>query len=1226
MMCVEVKFYGGSMRHQSSFSTNIPKQIARHEWRKLLKTSLLAAAFCFVGSAAHAQFRTSIQGSITDPEGAVIPGAKLTLLDKANNATQVRTSDDSGIYNFNALPPDQFKLTVEKAGFQTQVLDNVRLTPEQPNDIGVKLQLGSVDTSVTVDASTVSAMDTDTANIGGTITANDIQHMPSFNRDVFTLSQLAPGAISDGSQVAGGGVYNRPGNQGPGGSGNAGAAPTENGPQVNANGGQYENNSITLDGISIVSAVWGGTSIITPSEEAIDNVRIVTNAYDAEYGRFSGSQTLVTTKSGTNQFHGSAFFAMHRPGLNSNNRVVRDSTGAAIGATQKDTQRYNQYGGSLGGPIWKDKLFAFFAYETTPNSSTSPSKGWYETNSLRSAAPSGSISSTFLNFPGSAPSGTIVTANETCALVGLQEGKNCATIAGQGLDIGSPLKNGLGKQDPTTDGTPSNPGIGGGLDGVADVAFYQISVPSTSYYHQFVGRMDGQVKQNDHLAFSIYWVPQGNTTYAGSPRAYNLFHHEQINQATSVIWNHTFSPNFLNEARANAAGWRWNEVNSNPQQPVGLPQDTVTFAPTASTSTGTTTSLGTFGSSVGSHLDQWTYSYKDVATKVIGQHTIKFGGEYTNLHYLQDPQGQPSYAFYGLWSFLNDAPYQEKGNFNSVTGKPGGVRSDQRENLFGGFIQDDWKATPNLTLHVGLRYSYFGALFSKQNNIPAVMFGQGAAQYTGITVHPTDGLWTPQKGNFGPQFSFNWSPAGTNGKMVVRGGYGISYNQNEIAITSNASFNPPTSNNDTFTFDSPASPGVNGGKILYGVSSDVHTTTGYAVNPNTITTYNAAGLPVAGSANLTIAGDGYGHAPTVYFHHFSLDSEYQLTKWLVATAGYQGSLGRHLIAHETPNAPAAVQGIAFNQLVTGGDFWRNEGSSNNNAFLASLKHPMTHGLSAEAQFMWSKSMDVDGSGPYEEDPYYPLGSQYAYARSDFNVGKSVKVFGLWQPTFFHGDKRWVEKVAGGWSLSGIFNFHTGFPYSAVYNLPNSLYCNQCGYTQVRAQYLGGANGNHSNEAFINNTNFANQKSVQTMAIAPVNISPNSCAVPNPPSACATTVAYGNKYFNVANFYNQVEFANTAANVKPTLALPNTPGSARNIFDGPNYRDVDASLSKGFGLPNMRFLGDNARLEIRADVFNLFNILNLNPGSVGTVVDSGTFGQDTTALSGRTISFQGRFSF
>jgi hypothetical protein len=1214
------------MQHQKFVPADRLTQTALGKWRSLFYAGLFAASFCLFASAAHAQFRTSIQGSVTDPDGAVIPGAKLTLLDKANNATQVRTSDDNGVYNFNALPPDQFKLTVEKPGFQSQVLDNVRLTPEQPNDIGVKLLLGSVDTSVTVDASTVSAMDTDTANIGGTITANDIQHMPSFNRDVFTLSQLAPGAVADGSQAAGGGVYQRNGNQGPGGAGSGGAAPTENGPQVNANGGQYQNNSITLDGISIVSAVWGGTSIITPSEEAIDNVRIVTNAYDAEYGRFSGSQTLVTTKSGTNQFHGSAFFAMHRPGLNSNNRVVRDATGAAIGATQKDTQRYNQFGASLGGPIWKDKLFAFFAYESTPNSSTTTSTGWFETGALAAQAPANSVASTFLNFPGSALNGTVVTSGETCALVGLKQGVNCALIAGQGLDIGSPLKNGLGKQDPTTDGTPSNPGIGSGLDGVADIAFYRTAVPVTSYYHQFVGRLDGQVKQNDHLAFSIYWVPQGNTTYAGSPRAYNLFHHEQINQATSVIWNHTFSPTFLNEARANAAGWRWNEPSTNPQQPVGLPLDTVVFAPSATANGAATTTLGTFGSGIGSHLDQWTYSYKDVATKVIGQHTIKFGGEYTNLHYLEDPQSQPAYRFYGLWTFLNDAPYQESGTFNAATGKPGSVRSDQRENLFGGFIQDDWKASSTLTLHVGLRYSYFGALYSKQKNIPNVMFGQGASQYTGLTVAATDGLWNPQKANFGPHFSFNWSPASTKGKMVVRGGYGISYNQNEIAITSNASYNPPISNNYTFTYDSPASPGVNGGKILYGVSSNSKSTAGFASNPNTITTYNAAGLPVTGSASVIIAGDGYGHVPTVYFHHYSLDTEYQLSKWLVATAGYQGSLGRHMIAHETPNAPAAVQGIAFNQLVTGGDFWRNEGSSNNNAFLASLKHPMTHGLSAEAQFMWSKSMDVDGSGPYEEDPYYPLGSQYAYARSDFNIGKSVKVFGLWQPVFFHGDKGWLEKIAGGWSLSGIFNFHTGFPYSANYNLPNSLYCNQCGYTQVRAQYLGGASGNHSNEAFINNTNFANQKSVQTMATAPVNISPNSCAVPNPPSACATTVAYGNKYFNVANFYNQVEFANTTANVKPTLALPNVPGSARNIFDGPSYRDVDASLSKGFGLPKMPILGDAAKFEIRADVFNLFNILNLNPGSVGTVVDSGTFGQDTTALGGRTISFQGRFSF
>lgn len=1169
----------------------------------------LAALAVILPAAALAQFRASIQGSVTDPQGAAIPGATLTLTDTDTGKVLTSTSDASGVYNFNALPADHFTLSASATGFKKNVVSALTLTPEQANSVNVQLELGETTTVVNVSGDTVAAIDTQTSNIGATVSSNDIQHLPSFNRDVFTLTQLAPGAIADGSQGSGGGVFALPSNQGPGGSNSGGASPTENRPQANANGQQNSNNGISIDGISTVSAVWGGASVITPSEESIDNVRILTNEYDAESGRFSGAQTLVTSKSGTNQLHGSAFIAIHRPGLNARSRLPKDSSGNPIGTTIKDTARFNQYGASLGGPIIKNRLFAFFAYESSPNSSTTQSTGWFETPSTRAAAPTGSIASTFVNFPGSAPLGTLVTSGETCGVVGLVEGTNCRTIAGQGLDIGSPLKNGLGKQDPTATGTAANPGVGSGLDGVADVGYYVTSVPTTSYYRQFNGRMDADVTSKDHLAFAIYWVPQGNSTYNGGARAYNLFNHNQINEALSVIYNRIFSSSFLNEARANASGWRWNEIASNPQQPVGLPQDNVTFAPGVPNST-----LNQFGTSVGSILNQWTYGYKDVATKIAGRHTIKFGADFTQLHYLNNPIGRPNYGFYNLWSFLNDAPYQESGAFNSVTGLPGGVRTDQRENLFGGFIQDGWKAAPNFTINAGIRYSYFGALYAKQNNLPQAIFGAGSAAFTGLTVRPGGGLWSPQKGNFGPQIGFNWSPGSFNNKLVVRAGFGLNFNQNEIAITANAGNNPPTQNFPTFQFASPTNPGPNGPKILYGISSSPTNLNGFASNPNTITTYNAAGLPTAGSANIVILGDGRGNLPTTYVEHFSLDTQYEVSKDLIASVGYQGSLSRHLINHAQPNAIGTVAGYALNPLITGGDFWQNNGVANNHALLVELKHPFVHHFTADAQFQWAKSMDTDGSGPYYEDPYYPLNPAYSYGRSDFNVGKSFKLYGLWQPVFFHGGgQNWAEKIVGGWSLSGIFNVHTGFPFSPVYNLGDSIYCQQCGYSNLRPQYLGGAGADYSNDAFINAKNF---NGILTGA-STTNGTVNGTVKP---------VAYSNKYFSQPNYQSAVQYNNPAGFPFPNASLPPLPGSARNSFTGPGYKDVDASLTKGFGLPNNKITGENARLEIRADAFNLFNILNLDPGRVTNNVTVSSFGFDATPLGGRTITIQARFSF
>jgi hypothetical protein len=344
-------------------------------------------------------------------------------------------------------------------------------------------------------------LDTGTANLSATISGEEIQHLPSFNRDVFQLAQLAPGAFGDASQGSGGGSYELPGNQGPGGSAgsSAGIFQTENGPQIQTRGGQYETNSISIDGISTVSAVWGGTSVITPSEDSVQDVKIVTNSYDAEVGRFSGGQIQVTSKSGTNDLHGSAFFKVSRPGLNAYQRwngLGSDVPGTpASRGLNRDESRFNNYGGSLGGPFWKNRVFGFFNYETSPYSSSGTAQGWYETSQFDQAAASGSIASKYLTYKGEGVASGATLIQRTCSQVGLQEGVNCATTTG-GLDLGSPLKSALGTQDPTYGGSTNAPGVGGGLDGVPDVGFFNTSIrralhrlSTTAAWTRIYGRM-----------------------------------------------------------------------------------------------------------------------------------------------------------------------------------------------------------------------------------------------------------------------------------------------------------------------------------------------------------------------------------------------------------------------------------------------------------------------------------------------------------------------------------------------------------------------------------------------------------------------------------------------------------------------------------------------------------------------------------------------------------------
>ena len=433
-----------------SHKINLPSPLSKKIYLKFLV--LILAAICATG--VHAQFRASIQGTVTDPDGAVIPGATLTLTDTDTGHTLTATSNASGVYTFSALPPDHFKLTATAPNFQQKVISDVRITPEQANAVNVQLSLGATTTTVDVRGDQVATIETQTASISGTVDSNEIQHLPSAGRDVFQLVQLAPGVFGDGSQASSStAANNNPGSQGPGGSTRSGGIfSTENGPQANANGGQYETNGVSIDGISTVSAVWGGTSVITPSEDSVGSVKILSNGYDAEQGRFSGAQIQVTSKTGTNQLHGSLFFRANRPGLNAYQRwngsgTYNSGTPDARGLL-RDTTRSNQYGGSVGGPILRNKLFAFFAYETQRNNSNLQGTAWYETAAFRALAPAGSVASTYLGYTGAGVNATSI-VNQTCAQAGFVENVNCKTIAGQGLNLGSPLTSARGTQDTT---------------------------------------------------------------------------------------------------------------------------------------------------------------------------------------------------------------------------------------------------------------------------------------------------------------------------------------------------------------------------------------------------------------------------------------------------------------------------------------------------------------------------------------------------------------------------------------------------------------------------------------------------------------------------------------------------------------------------------------------------------------------------------------------------------
>jgi len=1168
---------------------------------------LVLVLFALYVLPAQAQYRASLQGTVADSQGAMIPGAQLSLTDQETNRIITAKSDASGNFTFSALAPSTYKLEVTRDGFKNKILDGVHVIAEQANALNVVLEIGGKSETVTVNAGDAPAIDTETGSISGTISQQDFAKMPDFARDPLQLAQLAPGMFGDSSQQAGGGTFSLPGNQGDGSAGaSSGPYMTENKPQVFGNGGRNDTNGVTIDGVQVTSVTWGSAAVITPNPDTIKEMKVVTNPYDAELGRFSGAQIQIISQNGTNQFHGTALFKLDRPGLNAYQAYDPNNN------PQRDNAKYNEYGGTVGGPILRNRLFFFFGYDTIRNTGTTIGGGWYDTTSLDGSAPSGSIASKFTGIKGA---GVVYKSilegpsdHHQCVDIGLIQGVNCNWIQGQGLDLGKPLTIGLGKHDPSfanpvtnTSGTIYTPGLGGDgtgnyaadMDGNADMFYVSTVGPNNTINEQYNGRLDYQVTDKDLLAYDIYYVPVNSTSYNGAQRASNIFYHNALNYSTGVLYNHTFSGTLLNEARADYAGWKWNELADNPQSPLGLPTANVSLNNGVSFSNVKSSNCCTngpenFGPSIGSIFDQWTLNVKDVLTKVYKSHNLKFGGQYTRLAYLDSATWAASQNFYfnNYWDFLNDAPQTESvSGADPTTGIPTMSRKDDRQYIPSVFAQDDWKVKPNLTINLGLRWEYFAGMTEKKGNNPRLNLGTSSAMFTNLAIVLNQPQVDAQKSNFGPQVGFAWSPARDAGKLVLRGGFGMSFNGLEEAITSNTRFDPPfLTNSNTLT----------GSEIVYGTASNIYQYGALPANPALISTFNSANLPNGGVAVGITGIDN--KLKTSYVYRYSLEGQYDLGHAWVATLGYSGSSGRHLpLQYNLYNkyAPLILAGGAgFNPAVNSIDWYEDTGTSSFNSMLVDLRHTFSHTFEADVQYRWAHSLD-GGSGPYSE-PDYQFLPGFNWGSSDFDSRNMIKMFGVWSPVFFHSNN-WAEKVIGGWTVSPIYNYHSGFPFNPTYGGIgcNAFYPNAGDCNLRPASYNGGAGSSQSNDSFKTSAGHF----------------PNG----------------GTTYFAAPKVVSNTQPGWSTTSTVPTpTQLPGVPGLGRNAFVGPNYHDLDLALTKAFGLPTMKVLGEGARIEIRANAFNLFNTVNL--ANIDANIPDSNFGRAQNALGSRTIEGEFHFKF
>jgi len=1153
------------------------------------RLTLCSLFLLVLASSANAQFKASVQGTIKDTAGGLVPEAKITLTSAETGKTQETTSSDEGFYRLSGLAPGKYKLTIQKTGYKQQVFEDVAVNAETVQGIDGVLEAGDVSATVTVSQETAQTLETENANVDKAITTQEVRTLPQFGRDPYELLRLTPGVFGDSARGGTGGAVNLPNTAGPGGS-NRSIFQTENQPQISANGQRITSNNYQIDGTSVNSLTNGGAAVITPNQESVKEVRVIANVYSAEYGRNSGAQVLTVSQNGTNDFHGSLFLKNNSPGLNAVNKYGGPNGAPGI----RVNQHLNQFGGSIGGPItlprfgeggpatWNGKKRAlfFFSYEGLRSSNTDTVNAFIETAQFRQAVISsrpGSIASRILGDSGVAPR-VVSVIPVTCAFAGFPTGDFplCQQLAG-GLDIGQLA----GAQGQYLSFNLHNLN-GGGLDGIPDIQFAQLAVPTISRGNQFNPRIDVNLTSNDTLTFSSYISRFEGTgaDAAGRSRPMGDITTAPQNLFGMLTWAHTISSNKTNEARFNATRFSFNEIASSTGTNFGIPHIEIEDLPFARLQWGAPWAETTPGI-----FSENTFEFRDTFRWVRGNHGLSIGGERRWEQDNNDLSGgsRPFYTFAGIFNFANDAPKFEQIRADPRTGGPAQSKRNFRSSTDALFVQDDWKFRPNLTLNLGLRWEYFAPLTEKNGVLSNFVLGPAGQEITGGSIVVVKSLYPPDRNNFAPRLGFAYSPnlgdsfhgLLNENKLVIRGGFGIAYNRIPLLEFANTRGNPPffaryglccgTSASD---FSTP----FDGGQILYSLGAN-NSPFSYPINPALRFGFNANGIPILPPGVEVEIYGAPAKVPTPYVYTYSIEGQYSLPAKMVAEVGYQGSQSRKLVRLVNQRF-LFTDSFIFSNIL----FPTPDTNASYNALIARLTRRFSGGVQFDAIYRFAKSIDVVSyEGPTANtNPTYPLDVRQEGGPSDYDVRHNFVASGLWElPVFRHRNDA-VGSILGGWQLSGILTAHTGFPWTPVVG--------QCLSTRgpticpVRpVAYFGGAGNDTSNNAFITGSNFPGGGS---------------------------------------------HFFSTAAPVGFQL-----PGIGRNSFRGPRYFDVDMTVSKRFGLN--RLLGEGRFFEVKANFFNIFNLLNLQPfnfNSPSTQVQNALFGRAERGLAGRVIEFQGRFQF
>ena len=1043
----------------------------------------------------------TISGTITDPSERLVPQAQVSITNVATGVITTVMTNADGFFTAPNLLPGEYEITVSAKGFTTEARKGITLTVGAQQVFNLTLHVGSAARTVVEVTTEAPAVQLASSDISAVVTASTVRELPLNGRSWTDLAALQPGVDTIQTQPTFTVGADR---------GNRGF-----GQQLTISGARPQQNNYRLDGVSLNDYANGAPGSVLGGNLGVDAIQefsVLTSNYSAEYGKTSGGVVNAVTRSGTNGFHGSAYEFLRNSKVDARN-FFEDPT------QPKAPFRRNQFGGAIGGPVIKNRTFFFADYEGIRQS-----KGIAIVDVVPSAAArTGLLCS---NPAGADPS-------NPCTTTQLQPGPNTDA---NGVDLKAKAY------------LPLYPVPNGTILGNGDTALFTFAGQQVVNENFVTTRWDHKFSGKDSL-FGTYMFDR--TPYSAPDGMNNVeLGSLSARQIVAAEETHSFTPTLVNALRF---GFNHEAVNNNQSlraiNPAAADGSLASFAGRNAAQVqiaGTALMPGGVGG-LPTYLYRWnSYQFFDDAFVSRGTHSIKLGAAVERMllqaEALTDPNG--IWQFGGVQQFLTNNPKRFQGGIASTLSP-----RDLRQTVFGGYLQDDWRWRPNLTLNLGLRYEMATILTEIHGKLANLR------NLTDATPHLGDPFFNsnPTTKNLEPRVGFAWDPF-RNGKMAVRGGAGLfdvlplPY-QFILLVTQASPF---------FQYTSIKNPGA--GTFFDGV------------------------LPPfpANKLRQTYTDP---NPKRNYVTQWNLNLQYQLSPSVAAMVAYVGSRGVH--------QPFRVDDadMALPTLTSAGYVWNPSASRLNdnygsirgmfyqgrsyfNALELQLAKRMSHGFQLQGTFTWGRSIDTSSATVAGDAFGNSISSlnwfdmRLVRGLSDFNVGRTLVVNGTWDvPTgkSFSGPVRWVTD---GWELGLILTVSAGVPFTPTWGTGDDPAETQNNDDWAFPNRLGGSGCS----SLTNPGNPNNYIKTQCFAIptAPNATFWNANCDPAPPTAPGP--------------------------IDPaTLQCFNLRGNAgRNILIGPGITNLDFSIFKN---NRIKRISENFNVQFRAEMFNILNHPNFAPPTV-----------------------------